>query len=141
VLDGDCCGPCHDAALEGTARPRHGRCGAPAAPEAGVASLAFSPDGRTLAAGDNGGQVTLWDVASGRRLRLEALGFRVGEVAFSRGEKTRAVGDDLGMIRLWPWRRLERDEDRAAEPHPAWCRVRPTPGRFVNTSPSNPGPG
>src|SRR5262249_34885571 len=71
-----------------------------AQPETDVSALAFSPDGWTLAAGDNGGHVTLWDVASGRRqLQLQALGFRVGELAFSRGGKTLAVGDDQGMIR------------------------------------------
>ncbi len=54
-------------------------------------SVAFSPDGRTLAAGSivtragkHMGEVTLWDVPSGRlRRRLDRLGFIVTGVAFS----------------------------------------------------------
>ncbi len=77
--------------------------------KADVSSLAFSPDGKTLAAGDNVGQVTFWDVASGRRrLTVQTLGYRVGRLAFSHGGKILAVGDDQGMIRLLPWRRLLR---------------------------------
>ena len=33
-----------------------------------VFSLTFSPDGKTLASGDNRGSICLWDVATGRQL-------------------------------------------------------------------------
>jgi WD40 repeat protein len=79
-------------------------------PAADISSLAFSPDGKTLVAGDGRGQVAFWRVSSGWLLmRVQTLGFRVGRLAFSRGGKTLAVGDEQGMIRLWPWRRLLRE--------------------------------
>jgi WD40 repeat protein len=70
-----------------------------------VISVAFSPDGRTLAAGSAEGTVRLWDVAGRRQIGspLRPLG-KVNEVlsvAFSPDGKTLASGDQDGTVRLW----------------------------------------
>jgi len=65
-----------------------------------VNSVAFSPDGRILAVGDNRGDVGLWDVATGRRTVL-AEGSPVYGVAFSPDGRTLAVGDARGDVGLW----------------------------------------
>jgi RNA polymerase sigma factor (sigma-70 family) len=65
-------------------------------------SVAFTPDGKGLAAGDNAGLVRLWDVASGE-LRCEFKGhtFSVESIVFSpKGETLASAGGDK-MIRLW----------------------------------------
>ena len=86
--------------------------------EGDVASVAFSPDGKTLAVGYGGGRggVVLWDVATRRRLPEEPLpvkegyvefGTRVGvkSVAFSPDGKTLAAGygavDGGGVVVFW----------------------------------------
>ena len=66
-----------------------------------VYGVAFSPDGKTLAAGDNDGHVGLWDVATGRRTAALNEGDPVYGVAFSRDGKTLAVGDYGGYVGLW----------------------------------------
>jgi WD40 repeat protein len=78
-----------------------------------VQCLAFSPDGKTLASGDENGDVLLWDVASRRRRALvRAPNQTVSSVAFTPDGKTLAVagearhwsqGDDdgPGIVRLW----------------------------------------
>ena len=48
-----------------------------------VDSVAFSPDGQTLAAGDINGDVGLWDTATGRRTATLGRGSPVFSVAFS----------------------------------------------------------
>ena len=67
--------------------------------EGDVSSVAFSPDGKTLAAGygggGGGGGVVLWDVAGRERLADEPLPVKEGDVtsvAFSPDGKTLAAG-------------------------------------------------
>ena len=66
-------------------------------------SVAFSPDGRTLASGDFEGTVRLWDVATGRQVGSPLTGHTgpVLAVAFSRDGRTLASGGDDGTVRLW----------------------------------------
>ncbi|MCK1819196.1 hypothetical protein MTQ10_06125 [Streptomyces sp. XM83C] len=93
-----------------------------------VESLAFSPDGRTLAAGWNAGLVSRWDVArpedvrpAGAPLDLDCPGTFSGAVAFSPNGRTLAAAcdDDAGTISLW------NTADRA---HPARGRSLTTGG-------------
>ena len=73
---------------------------------AAVDSVAFSPDGRTLASGNDGGTLQLWDVAHPARPRpLSQLpaGFpaAVASVAFSPDGRRLASGNADGTVRLW----------------------------------------
>lgn len=65
-------------------------------------NLAFSRDGAVLATGDKDGTVTLWDTATGTRLR-ELLGHTgdVTALAFSPDGATLASGDWHGIVVLW----------------------------------------
>ena len=61
-----------------------------------ITTVVFSPDGKTLASGSNGGNATLWDVA--RRTISATLGWG-RSVVFSPDGATVAVGG--GGIKLW----------------------------------------
>ena len=94
-----------------------------------VESLAFSPDGKTLASGDRGGNIGLWEVATGKQLRYFSYltGFYVGVaddmhvvVAFSPDGKTLASGNGRGTISLWEpvtGKQLRQFAAREAVPH------------------------
>ncbi len=77
-------------------------------PEGHVGSVAFSPDGRTIAAGCGATGVLLWDVAARKRLFDEPLRVKEGSVesvAFSADGKTIAGGfyvrGGVGGVLLW----------------------------------------
>ncbi|WP_405700373.1 trypsin-like peptidase domain-containing protein [Streptomyces sp. NBC_00069] len=67
-----------------------------------VTSVAFSPDGRTLATGSDDHSVRLWDVTTGRpRNRLTGHTDQVYSVAFSPDGKFLASAGRDGGVRLW----------------------------------------
>ncbi len=66
-----------------------------------VNTLAFSPDGKTLASGSNDATVRLWDVGSGKQLQvLEGHSSNVGTVAFTPNGRN-LISSGGGGIRVW----------------------------------------
>jgi WD40 repeat protein/transcriptional regulator with XRE-family HTH domain len=74
-----------------------------------VQSVAFSPDGHTLASADNNGDVQLWEVTDPARPRLlgQAVipgGPPINSIAFSRDGRTLAIGFEgyvNAVVQLW----------------------------------------
>ncbi|HRO30627.1 MULTISPECIES: TIR domain-containing protein [Micrococcaceae] len=68
-----------------------------------VRDVAYAPDGRLVASGDDGGAVRLWDAGTGQPAGEPLLGHAgvVRAVAFSPdGRRLASAGDD-GTVRLW----------------------------------------
>jgi WD40 repeat protein len=70
-----------------------------------VFSVAFSPDGKTLASGSFDKTIRLWDVAKGQPIGVPLTGHtdKVFSVAFSPDGRTLASGSADNTIRLWDW--------------------------------------
>ena len=69
-----------------------------------VSCLAYSPDGRTLAAGttdERGPNLFLIDVRGGKLISSRRLAQSVSSVAYSSDGKLLVTGHNLGMVRVW----------------------------------------
>ena len=70
--------------------------------QAGVRSICWSPDGRTLASGSDDWTVKLWNASSGRcRATLEGHAFDVFAVCFSPDGRMLASASRGGELKLW----------------------------------------
>jgi hypothetical protein len=70
--------------------------------EGWVYSVAFAPDGKTLASGSTDGTLKLWEVGTGRELAtLMGRKYTAYSVAFSPDGKTLASASDDGTVRLY----------------------------------------
>jgi WD40 repeat protein len=67
----------------------------------GVLGLAFSPDGKTLAAIEGGGQIHGWDIVSAKHVRVGDSARAGAPVVFSPNGKLLATGGEDGIINLW----------------------------------------
>lgn len=67
-----------------------------------IFSIAFSPDGKYLASGDDGGKVIIWEVATGTKLKeLEGHKDHIWSIAFTPDGKELVSGSGDGTARLW----------------------------------------
>ncbi len=68
-----------------------------------VISLAFSPDGKTLATGSDSNAARLWDVELRELLReMDGLMLTILDVAFSPDGKTLAAATNCDAVQRWP---------------------------------------
>jgi WD40 repeat protein len=69
---------------------------------AGVLSVAFSPDGKTIASGSVDDTLRLWSVSQNRLIRtMQGHPFPVGEIKFSPNGVNLFTGSSDGIIRVW----------------------------------------
>lgn len=69
-------------------------------PAADITGVAFSPDGKLVAASSWDDSVIVWDASTGERLRIFLLESGVDSLAFSPDGSLLAAADDRGVIQL-----------------------------------------
>jgi len=75
-----------------------------------ITSLAFSPDGKTLATASIDYSIRLWDFATRQRLvTLQGHLSEVWVIAFSPDGQTLVSGGKDGAINLWPLHRAKNE--------------------------------
>ena len=67
-----------------------------------VWSVAYSPDGRYLASGNDDKTIKIWEVATGKQLRtLNGHSYRVNSVVYSPDGRYLASGSGDKTIKIW----------------------------------------
>ncbi len=69
--------------------------------EFSVFTLAFTQDGKTLAAGGGNNEIYLWDIPTKRHIKTIKQKYAVSKLLFSPNDKILASGDSSGKIHLW----------------------------------------
>ncbi len=95
--------------------------------------VAFSPDGRRAVSGGGSGDLRLWEVETGKELRVWTHGGSVLAVAFMPDGKHVLSGGDSGWLRLWDvdtGKQVKEFEDR--EDPITGIAVSPDGGRAVS---------
>lgn len=65
-------------------------------------SVAFSPDGKSLASGSQDGTIKLWNISTGKLIgTLTTQKEQVWSVAFNPDGKTLASASQDGIINIW----------------------------------------
>lgn len=91
----------------------------PTANLTGVNSIAFSPDGRTLASASRDGTINLWELNTAKvKIILRGHNQGVNSVAFSPDGQTIASGGEDHTIKLWDVNTGE--ENHTLQGHQAW---------------------
>jgi WD40 repeat protein len=64
-------------------------------------SVAYSPDGKYVLSGSNGGMIDLWDISSGRSIRTVKINYSVKALSFSSDGKYALSGGFDNSVILW----------------------------------------
>jgi WD40 repeat protein len=96
-------------------------------------TLAFSPDGKTLAGGDQAG-IMLWAIPSGKLRRSPGLpSGSVRAVTFAAGGRLLASGEERGAVRLWDARSWKERQALGRHAGPVYDAAA-TGGRLLATA-------
>ena len=68
-----------------------------------ISSIAFSPDGKAIAAGTNAGNIRIWDFETGKLLkRIPDFRYPITELEFTEnGKRLVSASDEKNYVRVW----------------------------------------